>query len=308
MPCYKPLKAVRDSDGIRFTSSAEMATIRLPCGQCIGCRLEKSRQWATRCMHEASMHRHNCFLTLTYATEHLPPNGSLQKRDHQLFLKRLRKSLSNKSGQYLASLDKKHKVRYYMAGEYGEQLARPHYHLCLFGIDLADKKPYKKTKQGNWLYTSQTIANLWPYGFNTIGELNFETAAYTARYVMKKITGKKADKHYEKLDIETGEIIKIEHEYNEMSRRPGIALHWLQKYKSDVYDALPGKVVIRGKTAYAPRYYNKQLKKWDPEKFEIINEHKRKESYKNLGDNTPKRLAVKKEVQRAKIRNLKREI
>ncbi|MEO5355656.1 MAG: hypothetical protein H7835_21005, partial [Magnetococcus sp. XQGC-1] len=91
-------------------------------GQCVGCRLERSRQWAIRVMHEASQHEHNCFITLTYNDDNLPANGSLNYRHFQNFMKRLRK--------YYVEFT----VRFYMCGEYGENFARPHYHACIFAI------------------------------------------------------------------------------------------------------------------------------------------------------------------------------
>ena len=94
MACFHPLKAFRTADGeIIFNSHRRdtVADLTLPCGQCVGCRLERSRQWAIRCVHEASLHQDNCFITLTYAPEHLPSDNSLHYRDFQLFMKRLRK-------------------------------------------------------------------------------------------------------------------------------------------------------------------------------------------------------------------------
>lgn len=319
MACYSPLKAWRDSDGIRFVAARTMHNLKIACGQCIGCRLERSRQWAVRCMHEAQMHKHNCFVTVTYAPEHLPPGGTLVKDDHQRFMKRLRKSLckkrdANAASPFLTSLHADTglrpvpQLRYYMAGEYGAKLQRPHYHFCLFGIDFADKKYWQRTPAGSRIYRSPELERLWPYGHSTVGALTFESAAYTARYVMKKINGQKQKQHYEKLDLETGEIKTIEPEYNEMSRAQGIGLAWLNKYAADAYEALPGKVLIRGKEANTPRYYDKQLEKWDPAKYELIKEHRELEGRKHHADQTPARLKVRQQVTEAKLNHLKRTI
>lgn len=319
MPCYHPLRAFRDAEGIRFVAAATLSNLKLPCGQCIGCRLERSRQWAARCMHEASLHRHNCFVTLTYNNENLPQYGSLTKHDHQKFLKRLRKALVkgardtalSRTSPYLHAdmgLRPIPQLRYYMAGEYGSQLQRPHYHFCLFGIDFNDKKYLRTTAAGSKIYRSPELERLWPYGFSTIGALTFESAAYTARYVMKKINGKNQKQHYEKINPDTGEIITIQPEYNEMSRRSGIGLDWITKYTADVYNALPGKIIVRGKTANTPRYYDKQLKTWDPEKYDILKDTRRRESWDRANDNTPKRLATREAVTLAKISQLKRSI
>lgn len=335
MPCYKPLRAIRDSDGIRFVGR-ETPNLKLPCGQCIGCRLTRSRNWACRCMHEASLHRYNCFITVTYAPEHLPPDGSLVKRHHQLFLKRLRKAaakfpphnppvggggiLTSTPAHQDGATDAPQKaasrpsLRYYMAGEYGSKLQRPHYHFCIFGIDFADKRYWQTTGAGSKIYRSPLLEQLWPYGHSTVGELNFESAAYTARYCIKKQTGKNAKTHYERIDPETGEIYNLLPEYNEMSRgnrnarNNAIGRNWLEKYKSDVFDALPGQVLVRGKPTNAPRYYMKQLEKWDPEKYEIIVDNRIKEGRKKPQENRQSRLTVKETVTEAKLKYLKRSI
>ena len=100
MACYHPIKAYRarrlnpsGKRGIVFNikDGYEDMPVELPCGQCMGCRLEHSRQWAIRMMHEASQYENNCFITLTYDNEHLPPDGSLQLSHFQDFFKRFRK-------------------------------------------------------------------------------------------------------------------------------------------------------------------------------------------------------------------------
>ncbi len=153
--------------------------VNIPCGQCIGCRLDKSKQWAIRCVHEASLYDNNSFITLTYNTEHLPEDRSLEVRVFQLFMKRLRKRFGTK-------------IRFYACGEYGDQNGRPHYHACLFNHDFQDKKLWKRGKDPSLdLYRSADLEKLWPYGYSSIGEVTFQSAAYVARYIMKKITGPK---------------------------------------------------------------------------------------------------------------------
>jgi len=120
-----------------------------------------------------------------------------------------------------------------MAGEYGDVTARPHFHACIFGLDFPDKKVYKKTRGGHNLYTSDTLEKIWGKGFCPIGEVNFETAAYVARYVMKKITGQQQKKHYEQVDQDTGEITSRQPEFNHMSLKPGIGKGWLEKWRTD---------------------------------------------------------------------------
>lgn len=114
MPCYNPLQAyfAFDPSGVKSVEFSNVAAahfraggdvrdlgddiFQLPCGKCRGCRLEKSRQWALRIMHEASLYDDNCFVTLTYDDEHLPKDGSLVKKDFQLFMKKLRKKFDSR--------------------------------------------------------------------------------------------------------------------------------------------------------------------------------------------------------------------
>ncbi len=177
MPCYTPLNAWATKSankdgkrGIVFSPKhgSNWEPIALPCGQCIGCRISQSKNWAIRCVHEASLHEFNCFVTLTYNESSLPTGGTLVKRDVQLFLKRLRKQFSGLT------------IRFYCCGEYGENLLRPHYHLILFGVDFPDKYLMSQSKAGIKIYRSPTLERLWTYGFSSIGNVTFESAAYGA--------------------------------------------------------------------------------------------------------------------------------
>jgi hypothetical protein len=266
--------------------------VSLPCGQCIGCRLERSRQWAMRCMHEAQLHEHNCFITLTYDDTHLPSDQSLHYRDFQLFIKRLRK-------RYPTT-----KISYYMAGEYGENFGRPHYHACIFGLDFYDKKLWKRTSSGSMLYRSTDLETLWPFGYSSIGDVNFESAAYVARYIMKKQTGKDSEKHYQYSDLKTGEIIQMTPEFNKMSLKPAIGLNWYKKYKNDVFPH--DYVVLRGQKIKPPKYYDQLYKNDNPYEYEKIIALRENGAKLNYADNTYDRLAVKEQVVKAKLHKLKR--
>jgi hypothetical protein len=243
-------------------------------------------------MHEASLHQNNCFITLTYSDEHLP-GPSLEKKDFQDFIKRFRARIAPA------------KLRYYMAGEYGENFGRPHFHACIFGYDFNDKKLWKRTSSNSLLYRSQLLEELWPFGHSSVGDVNFESAAYVARYVMKKVTGKQSDKHYEKTDPITGEIIKCKPEYNKMSLKPGIGSDWLKKYQMDVYPN--DYVIVRGKKCKVPRYYDKMFKKSNPYEWDEVEYERFKKSKEKL-DDTPERLLVKEIVQISKLKRLKREL
>ena len=269
-------------------------SVSLPCGQCIGCRLERSRQWAMRCMHEAQLHQHNCFITLTYDNDHIPSDQSLHYRDFQLFIKRLRK-------RYPTT-----KISYYMAGEYGDNFGRPHYHACIFGLDFHDKKLWKRTTSGSLIYRSSDLEVLWPFGYSSIGDVNFESAAYVARYIMKKVTGHNAKDHYTETNQETGEIIKRKPEFNKMSLKPGIGYDWYKKYKNDVYPH--DYVIIKGKKVKPPKFYDKKYKSDYPYEYDEILYKREINGKLNSEDNTPERLIVKETVQQAKLQKLKRNL
>ncbi|AXH74001.1 MAG: replication initiator protein [Microviridae sp.] len=296
MPCYKPLIAYRSSNGSvnfvqnRFHGSGD--TLSLPCGRCIGCRLEKSREWAMRCMHEAQMHERNCFVSLTYNDFNLPEDGSLRYKDFQDFMRKLRYEFG--------------KVRFYMCGEYGDDNGRPHFHALLFGVDFDDKVYFKKSPAGFPLYRSRKLEVLWPYGYSSIGSLTFESAGYVARYVMKKVTGDAAEAHYRVVNEDTGEVKERKPEFGHMSLKPGIGAAWLDKFSSDVYPG--GRVVVRGAEGMSPRYYDLRWKKSHPDVMEQLAFERDRAARLRYLDNTDERLAVKEKVRLAGIQMLKRKL
>lgn len=267
MTCYSPLKGFRgpfNKNGKQpLVFSRESARSRvpvsqgIPCGQCIGCRLKHSRCWAVRCVHEASLHSRNCFITLTYDNNHLPSDYSLNVRHFQLFMKRLRKMFGND-------------IRFFHAGEYGEKYGRPHYHAILFGIDFNDRKLLKYSSSGFAIYTSEVLSDLWGKGYVSVADVSFSSAAYIARYVVKKMNGKNTDDHYSTFDSDTGEISLLKKEYATMSRKPGIAADWIDKYMIGVYAR--DSVIVKTPKGYKeygpPRYYDKLYeKKYGSEAF-----------------------------------------
>lgn len=307
MPCYHPLhgyyaKHPNPDTGKRswvrklsYAKNAERLTI--PCGRCIGCRLEHSRQWAMRCVHEAQLHDDNAFITLTYAPENTPLGGTLIKKDFQDFAKRLRKRFPLRTHG---------KIKYYHCGEYGERLGRPHYHALLFGIDFPDKEHFKSSATGEPIYTSAILSRLWPAGFSTTGAVTFESAAYVARYVTKKITGELAEEHYRRIDPETGEVHILLPEYTTMSLKSPIGKDWYQRFKTDVYPS--DSVVLRGKEMKPPKFYDRLLELEDPEARAALRERRMRQALKHEGDQTTRRLQDREQVKLAQISNLKREL
>lgn len=262
-------------------------------------------------MHHAQMHEQNAFITLTYNDEHLA-GPSLEHRHFQLFMKRLRKSVSRASNknQSARDLDQKGqpngRLSYYMAGEYGSTTRRPHYHACIFGWEPSDKLYWRRTPTGSRLYTSQLLDKLWGKGFTSIGDVNFESAAYIARYIMAKITGPNSAQFYEHVDEQTGVITDLKPEYNKMSlgKNNAIGKTWLQKYEQDVYPE--GELLIRKTKTKTPKYYDKLYKKKEPDNYEEMKMNRELQQLEYVKDNTPERLAAKERVKRAQTNALLR--
>lgn len=295
MPCFHPLRAFRTASGdVVFQELARydvVAQLSLPCGQCIGCRLERSRKWAMRCMHEASLYDANCFLTLTYSPDNLPHRGQLVYSDFQKFMKRLRKDCG-------------FPVRFYMCGEYGSENGRPHFHALLFGLDFADKRHFKRLPSGDSLFVSDTLNRLWPFGFASIGNVTFESAAYVARYCVQKVTGWNARFAYSRLDADG--VYQLVPEFNKMSLKPGIGARWLEKFSTDVFPR--DYVVVNGVKSAVPKYYDKLLDRSNPDLLEEIKERRVADAKLRFEDNTDERLGVKEVVAKARNKMLIRSL
>lgn len=311
MPCFHPLtgyrsKAGRNASGkwpvvFNLVEGISDEVVTLPCGNCVGCRLERSRQWAMRCVHEASLYQNNCFVTLTYNDESLRRLNrrvdldtgeifcSLNKRDVMLFMKKLRKRFG--SG-----------IRFFQCGEYGSVGFRPHHHVLLFNFDFPDKF-YAETRNGVRLYRSHCLEEkigdaepLWPYGFSRVGALTFESAAYVARYILKKVNGDMAEDHY-------GGLLP---EYITMSRRPGISRGWFEKHFSDVYPL--DQVIMRDMKLRPPRYYDTIYDSMEPFVMDDIRAKRLEKRLAKKKDFSHERLMVKEKVLKLNLRFKRRTI
>lgn len=234
--------------------------LELPCGQCIGCRLDYARQWALRCMLEAKQWKDNIFLTLTYDDEHLT-SASLVPEDLTKFMKDLRRQW-----QYHYGIDE---IRFFACGEYGELYTRPHFHIIVFNCPVPDKKLFK-TFRGVRYYESDHISRIWDKGFITIGEVTFESCAYVARYVIKKQKGKGSKEYYENLGVMP--------EFVRMSRRPGIAREWYEANKDKIYETdeiflSDGKGNLR--QLKPARYFDRLYDNYKPEQLEEVKARRR---------------------------------
>lgn len=261
MPCYSPGRS----------KSGQVVS----CGQCKFCRLKYAGEWSTRCVHEASLYQENCFITLTYDDKRLPAGydirqGLVYEHFNIHFMKSLRDrcggltkvkhhnfgKINSKTGKPYPEFHRP--IRFYMSGEYGSKFSRPHWHACIFNFDFSDKYFWRMSKEGFPVYRSPTLEELWPYGNSEIGSVTVQSAGYCARYIMKKVTGDNAVKHYQIFDPETGQYFDRRPEFSKQSLRPGIGEGWFRKYYSDVYPQ--DNVILRdGRKVKPPRYYDKKF-------------------------------------------------
>jgi len=253
-------------------------------------------------MHEKRLHAESCFITLTYENDYLPLGGTLVKRDLQLFMKRLRKL-------FYPTL-----VRFYACGEYGDFNCRPHYHALLFNADFPDKKRIGSNARGEILYVSDTLRSLWPYGHNVLGDVTFDSAAYVARYVMKKITGDRALDHYSVLDGD-GVVYDRLPEFTVMSRRPGIGTGWYEKYGAETYTH--DSVVVNGREVRPPRFYDVKFSGHNLPVFGLVQRNiafqklqvkRRRAAWLLRADNTRSRLRVKEVIALKRLKQLERKV
>jgi hypothetical protein len=234
------------------------------------------------------MHEDSMFLTLTYRDEDLPENGSLVKKHLQDFMKRYRKKFG--------------KVRFFACGEYGSKFRRPHYHVLIFGHRLDDLYQIA-TSGGMPLYDSPSLERVWGKGIVRIGECTFESAAYVARYITKKINGDLASSHYltDVLDEETGELLQLLPEFTTMSLRPGIGSEWLDTYIKDVFPA--NEIIHEGRKFTIPRYYLKKLEQSNPILYKQVNKERRDKAQERQELDDFERLLAKEICAKARMMN-----
>lgn len=293
MSCYHPQTVYRrvPGPGVSFSEipGKTGSSIEIPCGYCIGCKLERARQWSVRIMHEAQLHERNSFLTLTYSDEYLPEDFGLHHEHVQVFLKRLRKKCSQD-------------LRYYVCGEYGDRTSRPHYHMCLFGEDFYDDRTLYSVNNGNRLYSSNFLDGLWRLGDCQIGQLTVQSASYVARYVVNK----QYKDDYECVDQATGEVMSRRPPYCAMSLRPAIGRRWIEKYFSEVYGNDNDSCYADGRIHRPPRYYDKVYEDQLGKNLDNIRKKRLDISDKRCDDNTTDRLMVRERVKKAQISKLRR--
>ena len=314
MTCYRPLIRAEDTtrwvkaiDGHRYHPADVFSSNRLeqydkqfrvgrwkytpiPCGKCIGCRLDYSRDWANRGYLESLYYEQNYFITLTYDEKHLTIpqemetsegitytdleenewKGILVPKEFKRFLNTLRK-ISKREFKHTG-------IRYIGCGEYGGKEKRPHYHLILFNCPLPIESFYKPRCSWNkdMYYQNEIIERAWPNGISNICEANWNTIAYTARYITKKVNGKESEEYY----TMQGQIP----EFLRSSTQPGIARQYYEDHKKEIYEKDKIMIVTKDGVQWStpPKYFDRLLKKEDPEKMKWIKEQRRRKNINML--------------------------
>lgn len=290
MACYRPLDGYRQPGGgvtIAWEPPGSLEKLRVPCGSCIGCRMEYASTWAIRMQHEASCWDSNLFVTLTYDDENLPWHRGLELSDLQKFLKRFRKAIPGDKG----GPDGNNPIRFFAAGEYGSNTDRPHWHIALFNTRLPGG-----TNQDQ----APDLSRLWTLGMHSVSHFTPGRAGYIAGYAVKKVRGRVERQHrYGAVNPVTGEWVERRPEFCVMSRRPGIGAYWFSAFRRDLER---GYLVEKGGVKKRlPRFYQNKL--MASEHFAELAEERRFEWLENRkpGEDSEERRTAKETVHKARL-------
>lgn len=265
----------------------------IPCGQCMECRINSSKQLAQRALAESTMHNENYFITLTYDDEHLPLAYTVSRKtgDPGLYSVLVRKHYDDfvkKLRRYFEYYFGITGIMLFPCGEYGSESGRAHFHFIAFGLPLSlITDPTKKLQYFKDISLSgrhyeylicPLIEDLWDKGFVTIGEVNWETCAYVARYVTKKMIGK-SEKEYLSY-CEQLNVPPQPREFHGAPKRPGMGLRYYEEHKDDIYRI--DKVVLPGGKVSQPcYYYDKKYDVDNPELMALTKEQRREKAQKS---------------------------
>lgn len=252
-----------------------------PCGRCVGCLLDKALAWTTRNFLEQQMHDHSFFVTCTYDDENVPLKECLshdletfgvqqvlKKKDHQDFMKRLRKNGQNEFGS-------EWRVRYFVCGEYGEHTQRPHLHYLLYGSDLHDlRRPTKAEMKGKiapaGVYFSDFLSSCWKKGSVSVSKACPERIAYASQYTLKKVLCQERKMYIEQLlgveyvallnftDQKTGEVkaatpdLMKPFEFIGFSNNPGLGSLYYDQNKDYIQNQQSVAILSGGNVLHRP--------------------------------------------------------
>lgn len=249
--------------------------VQIPCGKCIGCRIDYSRSWADRMTyHSIGKEENSYFITLTYDDEHIQKLDfspiydlySIDMQDISDFIKALRNKFRD------------NEIQFYASSEYGDSNFRPHFHLIVYNLDIPDLEFWKLDNEKQPIFTSEIIHSLWKKGICSISKFAWLNAAYTASYVEKKRDGRLSCEY---------SAVGLSPETCRMSRKPGIAYKFYKQNSIDIWNN-NGLDVDRtvNKTGHLgiPRYFHKlaikEGSKAEKEAFFAWKEERRKNMVK----------------------------
>lgn len=254
--CYRRKMAwlLSNDDGsqallFKRPKSGNFRPVTVPCGKCVACRVNNAAAWATRAYHESQYVHDSCFVTLTYDPDHCPKDYCINKRDVQLFLKRLRKDYNVRA--------------YFACGEYGTRFGRPHYHILLLGFCPPDLQWHSKSYSGMDIYTSKYLESKWQMGFCPVGTCTCASAAYVARYA-KKATATNVGDRTPPFFLASRNI-KLSN-----GKQGALGSQWvIDNHKALRFGYLrhPSKPDVRVRI---PDYYFNLLERWYPDEYELI--------------------------------------
>lgn len=227
-------------------------TYDVPCGKCLACLQKKRQDWVFRLKQELRVSHSAFFVTLTYDDNHLPRDSSLNVRDPQLFLKRLRQHKDVKGLN----------IRYMLVGEYGSETFRPHYHAIIFNLPIFNDFRNIKLRM--------LIEDVWKLGGVYVVPANGATFSYVAKYVLS------TQQVAHELGLPTIPLLS--------SRRPAIGSSFLATgVARKISQETMAYVVSDGIKMATPRFYNDKLLT-DAQKRKIASE---KQQYAKVNSLTP---------------------
>lgn len=243
--CYSPI-TIKNKEWQEKDSGKIYSHYKVPCGKCFECVARRKAQWTFRLEQEALRSTSCSFITLTYDDDSIKYSDgflpTLEKRDLQLFFKRLRQHCERKLNHF-------ERIKYYACGEYGDQTQRPHYHAIIYNLPLKLTKPTyidaNLQAELQQVWQNQGAVHVLP--------ANTQRFAYTAGYVQKKI-----QKQVDIYDDETGEIFERDPEFSIMSKRLGDNFITPQMARY-LKENMVGSIKQRGYIKTLPRYYKDKI-------------------------------------------------
>ena len=229
--CNRPIETL-------ITNGTRSKYIKYPCGQCLGCRIDKEKMWSQRCEYEQKKFVKSAFVTITYDDLHLQfkekaIRPSLSREEFDKYIDRITQNSKAKYG-------KDFKYKFFASNEYGGIFKRPHAHILFFGLDFQrDNDIFKKS---------------WKYGMIKTMPIKPGAIRYVVDYFSKEmLTGDLAIETYDKKGLERPFI----------SHSQGLGRGLYFENREEIRNT--GQLIIGGKQIKIPSYYRSLLSDYDSE-------------------------------------------